>query len=264
MHTRLAQTRCFLLDMDGTTFLGERLLPGAQRLVQVLAEQGRRHLFLTNNSSQRARHYAEKLTRLGLPSSTGQILTSGEAAALYLQTWRPGARLYVVGTPSLEEEFRAHGFEVGGENPTACVLGFDTTLTYNKLWRLCDLVRAGLPYIATHSDANCPVEEGFMPDAGAMIAFVQTATGRPPDAVLGKPNPGLARSAALKMGVAVEELAVVGDRLYTDIALGKAAGIPSILVLCGETRRSDLAGSPFHPDFIFENLDELAGFVEGG
>ncbi len=258
---RLAQTRCFLLDMDGTFYLGDRLLDGALRFIDTLRVQGRDFLFLTNNSSKHRGQYAEKITRLGLPIPEDKVLTSGEAAAVYLRARHPGAKIYVVGTPSLEEEFRAHGFLLDEAAPDLVVLGFDTTLTYAKLWRLCDLVRAGLPYIATHPDFNCPTETGYMPDIGAMIAFVHASTGRNPDIVIGKPNRMIVEAAATRLGLPVEALAMIGDRLYTDIALGQSAGIPTVLVLSGETRREDLDGSPFRPDYIFENLGRVADWL---
>jgi HAD superfamily hydrolase (TIGR01450 family) len=170
--------------------------------------------------------------------------------------------LYVVGTAALEEEFRGRGFELSTERPELAVLGFDTTLTYAKLWRLCDLVRAGLPYIATHPDINCPTENGMLPDIGATIAFVKASTGRAPDLVVGKPNRLIVEAAARKLGLPVEALGMVGDRLYTDIALGQASGIPTALVLSGETKLEDLEGSPFRPDEVFANLGALGDWLE--
>ena len=177
MTDRLSATSCFLLDMDGTFYLGNRLLEGSLHFIEVLRKQGRDFLFLTNNSSRNRTQYAEKMTRLGLDIPEEKILTSGEAAVLYLQAKYPGAHVYVVGTPSLEQEFCNQGFILDERNPSVCVLGFDITLTYAKLAKLCELIRAGLPYIATHPDINCPTETGLIPDIGAMIAFVKAATG---------------------------------------------------------------------------------------
>ena len=176
----LSAVRGFLLDMDGTFYVGERLVEGALEFIARLREQGREFLFLTNNSSKDARQYAAKLTRLGLPVPPEKILTSGDATAGYLHRTRPGARVFAVGTAALEAEFQSRGFILTDEQPDTIVLGFDTTLTYAKLWRLCDLARAGVPYIATHPDLNCPTETGFMPDIGATIEYVRTSTGRAP------------------------------------------------------------------------------------
>jgi 4-nitrophenyl phosphatase/NagD protein len=254
----LRKVRCFLLDMDGTFYLGEMLLDGALRFIDVLRQQGRDFLFLTNNSSKDSQEYAEKITRLGLPIPREKVLTSGEATAMHLQRQRPGARAYVVGTPALEDEFRNHGFLLTRDEPDFVVLGFDTTLTYDKLWKLCSLVQAGLPYIATHPDLNCPTEDGFMPDIGATIASVKASTGREPDLIVGKPNPLFVKVAAERVGVPVSEMCMIGDRLYTDIALGRTAGIPTILVLSGETQPRDLAGSPYRPSYTFANLGAVA------
>ncbi len=254
----LAPIRCFLLDMDGTFYLGERLLPGAARFIDLLKAQGKDFLFLTNNSSKHRGLYAEKITRMGVPIPETKVFTSGEATALYLKKQDGPARLYVVGTPALEEEFRQHGYTLDETSPQAVVLGFDTTLTYAKLWKLCDFVRAGLPYIATHPDFNCPAETGFMPDIGAMIAFVKASTGREPDVVIGKPNRIIVDMVAQKLNLPLASLAMIGDRLYTDIALGSTSGITTVLVLSGETHREDLAGSAFKPTVIEENLGTVA------
>lgn len=253
---QLSQMRCFLMDMDGTVFLGERLLPGAVELVDYLEQREIPYFFLTNNSSRSKADYAQKLNRLGLTVSEQRIFTSGEATALYLHKRMPSARLFIAGTDSLKEEFRQHDFEIVEERPDAVVLGFDTTLTYNRLWKLCDFVRAGLPYFATHPDINCPTENGFMPDIGAMIAFVQTSTGRQPDVIVGKPNPPIIEAVTAKSGIPLQFTVMIGDRLYTDIALGRT-GITTVLVLSGETKAADVAGSPFQPDWIVENLAEL-------
>ncbi len=261
-NLRLSTVRGFLLDMDGTFYLGDRLLEGALRFIDLLRQQGKAFLFLTNNSSKHRRQYAEKISRLGLPVGEEAVLTSGEATALYLRESHPAARIFLAGTPSLEEEFRQYGFQLVQSDPDLVVLGFDTTLTYLKLWTLCDLVRAGLPYIATHPDFNCPTENGYMPDVGAMIAFINASTGRLPDLVVGKPNRLIVEAAAVKMKLKVEQLAMIGDRLYTDIALGESSGITTILVLSGEARLEDLRDSPFKPDYIFDNLAGVAGWLE--
>jgi HAD superfamily hydrolase (TIGR01457 family) len=259
---KLTTVQGFLLDMDGTFYLGDHLLEGALRFIDLLRLQGKSFLFLTNNSSKQRSQYAEKITHLGLPLKGESILTSGEATALYLNEKHPAARLFLVGTPALEEEFRQHGFLLVDQDPQFVVLGFDTTLTYQKLWTLCDFVRAGVPYIATHPDFNCPTETGYMPDVGAMIAFVNASTGRLPDLVVGKPNRMIVDAAALKMHLQVEQLAMIGDRLYTDIALGQTSGITTVLVLSGETKRDDLRDSPYQPDYIFENLAGVADWLE--
>ena len=252
----LADIRLFLLDMDGTVYLGSRLLPGSLDFLRYLGETGRDHLFLTNNSSRNANYYAEKLTRFGWPAKPDEVLTSGEATALYLGGLKPSARVYLLGTPDLEQEFAAHGFTLTDEKPDYVVLGFDMTLTYDKLVRACDLIRAGVPFIATHPDFNCPTETGYIPDCGAMIALITASTGVTPQ-VIGKPNRQIIDAMFRKKPVARSQVAMVGDRLYTDIVMGHNAGVASILVLSGEAKRGDIDAAPVKPDFVMSGLAEL-------
>jgi 4-nitrophenyl phosphatase/NagD protein len=258
----LLRVKCFLLDMDGTFNLGEEIVEGSLRFIETLGNFGIDYLFLTNNSSKHRGNYVEKIARLGLPITAEKIFTSGEATALYLAQEHPAASVYVVGTPALEAEFRQHGFQLNENDPQLIVLGFDTTLTYEKLWKLCDFVRAGLPYIATHPDFNCPTETGYMPDIGAIIAFVRASTGREPDLVVGKPNRMIVDAVSQKYGWSIDEMAMVGDRLYTDIALGQTSGITTCLVLSGETNPQSLAASPFQPTYVFENLGAIADWLK--
>ncbi len=221
-------------------------------------------LLLTNNSSKSREAYVHKLAALGLQVAREQILTSGLATAQYLQTHAPAAHIAVFGTPELEQEFQQYGFEPDMQNPEYIVLGFDTTIDYEKLTHLCDLVRRGLPYIATHPDFNCPVTGGFIPDIGAIMAFVKASTGREADMVVGKPHTHILDMAAKRMGLPLESLCMVGDRLYTDIAMGQNSPIQTTLVLSGETKAGDLPNSPFTPDYVFENLAELTAYLQTG
>ena len=257
-HSLSPQIRGFLLDMDGTVYLGTRLLPGALEFLAYTRDVGIPRLFLTNNSSKDRDAYAAKLNSLGIEATPDDIFTSGEATARYLRArWPEGTPIALFGTPELERTFRQFGFTLTIDDPALVVLGYDKTITYEKLVVLCDLVRAGLPYIATHPDYNCPVEGGFEPDIGAMMALVEASTGRKADVIIGKPHAPIVEMAADKLGLPVEALCMVGDRLYTDIAMGQTAPLHTALVLSGETRRDDLAASPFVPDYVFENLGEL-------
>ena len=261
---RLSDIRVFMLDMDGTIYLGDRLFPCTLPFLRYLRETGRRAVYLTNNSSRSRDRYVERLAGFGISASPDDIFTSGEATALWLRERAPGARLYLAGTPSLEQEFSDAGFVLTDRDPEYFVLGFDQTLTYEKLVRICDLVRAGIPYIATHPDFNCPVEGGFIPDIGAMMAFIEASTGRRPDTVIGKPNRAIAEMAERKYGARPDELAMVGDRLYTDIALGANAGITSVLVFSGETTREDYAESAVRASYAFEDLRGLQDALQRG
>ena len=248
----------FMLDMDGTIYLGDRLFPCTKPFLETLRRLGKRHLFLTNNSSRDRTAYVEKLGRLGIEAKPDEVFTSGEATAIYLRDAFPGAKVCVMGMPTLEREFREAGFSLVERDPDCLVLGFDQGFDYAKMTRLCDIVRSGVPYIATHPDFNCPVDGGFIPDIGAVIAYVKASTGREPDKVVGKPHAGIVDAIVRKYGVPRERIAMVGDRLYTDIALGAEAGITAILVFSGETSPEDYAASATRADYVFDDLAGLA------
>ena len=254
------KTICYLFDMDGTLYLGEQVLPGAQDLLLWLNENQKPYFLLTNNSSQSKSDYYAKVQRLGLPVGELQIFTSGEATAIFMNRRYLDKRIYVVGMPSLEAEFIAHGINLTDSDPDVVVLGFDTTMTYEKLRKLCGFIQAGTPYIATHSDINCPTESGFIPDIGAVIAFVAASTGRYPDVVVGKPNAPIVNAICEKTGYIPAELTMVGDRLYTDIAMGQS-GLKTILVLSGETKIEDVESSPYQPDLIVTGVAELLTLI---
>ena len=261
IRKRLSAVRGFLLDMDGTLYLGERLIEGSLEFLEKARNTGRSVLFLTNNSSKSAEMYVEKLTRLGIPPAFRQVLTSGQAAGQYALKRFPGRRAFLLGNDALRDELTAMGVTVDPERPDYVLIGFDTTLTYAKLTRVCDLVRAGLPYVATHPDFNCPTDGGFIPDIGATIAYVEASTGRRPDVVIGKPNAGIVDAALARTGLRREELAMVGDRLYTDIATGARFGMTSILVLTGEASRADAEAFEPKPDLMVERLASLIEYL---
>ena len=164
----------FLLDMDGTIYLGDRLFDCTRPFLETVRALGKRYLFLTNNSSKDRTAYVEKLARLGIDAAPDEVFTSGEATTRLLRARRPGASVAVFGMPTLEREFREAGFRLVERDPDLVVLGFDQAFDYAKMTRLCDLVREGRPYVATHPDFNCPVDGGFIPDIGAVIAYVYT------------------------------------------------------------------------------------------
>ncbi len=258
VRRRVSDLAGFILDMDGTLYLGDTLLPGAVELLASLQARRIPFLYLTNNSSRDAAVYAEKLNRLGLPATPDQVLTSGAATAAWLRAHRPHARLFVLGTPSLQAEFASAGFPVVDEAPDLVVLGFDTTLTYARLAQACTLIRQGVPWIATHPDINCPVPGGFIPDAGAIAAAIVASTGVQPQMIIGKPNPYIFQEALARLGTPSTATAMVGDRLYTDIAGARRTGLVAILVLSGETMLADLETAVTQPDLIFPSVHELA------
>ncbi|WP_022819727.1 HAD-IIA family hydrolase [Fusobacterium russii] len=252
--------KCFLLDMDGTIYLGNKLIDGAKEFLNTLKENKIKYLFLTNNSSKNKDRYVEKLNGLGIEANREDVFTSGEATTIYLNKLKKGAKIFLLGTKDLEEEFEKAGFVLIKERAKDIdfvVLGFDTTLTYEKLWIACEYISEGTTYIATHPDFNCPLEGGkFMPDVGSMIELIKASTGKVPT-VIGKPSSHIIEAILNKYNLKKEELAMVGDRLYTDIRTGLDNGLTSILVMSGETDDEMLKETIYKPDFIFKSVKEL-------
>ncbi len=257
----LSRIRCFMLDMDGTFYLGDRLLEGSLDFLAKLNETGRSCLFVTNNSSKSGQVYEEKLRRMGVSQEHRRVLTSGQTAGRYCLKAFPGKKAFVLGNGMLRAELSQMGLPMDDERPDYVLIAYDTTLDYAKMTAVCDFVRAGLPYIATHPDFNCPTETGFAPDIGAIIAFIEASTGRRPDLILGKPYGGIVEDALALTGLSKDQLAMVGDRLYTDIATGVNFGILSVLVLTGESTREDVDESPAKPDLIFERLSDMNPYL---
>jgi HAD superfamily hydrolase (TIGR01450 family) len=260
---RLRAIRCWLLDMDGTVTLGEEALPGADAFFARMIDYD--YIFLTNNSSHSADHYLRRLNRLGIPVSRRQVLTSTDALALYLKSIGPVDRpvaVYPVGTPDFEKDLAAAGIHLvctRGQAIDYVVLGFDTTLTYEKLDTACDYIRGGVPYLAANPDRVCPLANGkVLPDCGALIAFMETCTGRVPLRVIGKPDPAMAEMVLAERGYKREDLAMVGDRLYTDLAFAERSGILGVAVLSGETTLEEIAAGDIRPDYIFPGIGDLA------
>lgn len=246
--------RAVMLDMDGTFYVGDALLPGALELLVFLNERRMPFSFLTNNSGKSAADYVKKLTGLGVKPEDARVYTSGDATIDYVLRDYPEKKVFLMGTQSLRESFLRAGICLVEDNPDLVVLGYDTELTYPVLTRFCDFVRAGLPYLATHPDVNCPVLGGYAPDIGAMMAMIEASTGRKADLILGKPNPGIVEGLAFKWGLRNEEILMVGDRLYTDIMMGKTAGVKTALVLTGEASREDLPDAAHQPDWVVDDL----------
>ncbi|MCL1806154.1 MAG: iron-containing alcohol dehydrogenase [Oscillospiraceae bacterium] len=254
----LSGVKCFVLDMDGTIYLGGRLFPFTKNFLEQLKAFGFDHVFFTNNSSQNAAFYLRKLTELGIPIPPEKLLMSTHVLLSHLEK---GKRVFVAGTKPLIEDFQQAGFAVTDENPDVCVLGFDQDMDYRRLTQLCDFVRAGVPVYGVNMDFNCPVEGGgFVPDCGALAAAVRASTGVDIE-FYGKPSRKALAYIIGRTGYKEEELCFVGDRLYTDVAIASGTKSRSVLVLSGETKREDLRGSPFVPDLIVEDIGELTSYL---
>ena len=251
----LAQKKLWILDMDGTVYLGNQLFPETLPFLQRIRESGANYLFFTNNASRAKDTYVSRLNGMGIPAGPENILTSAETTIAFLKQHIPGKSVYVVGTPDLIRSFEDAGICVEEDAPIV-VASFDTTLTYDKLEKACRYIREGAEFISTHPDFNCPVEGGFIPDSGAICALITASTGKLPR-YFGKPYEDTLQIIEEFSGVAREDMVVVGDRLYTDIALGAKHGVASVLVLSGETTLEDLEGSDVQPSVIVQNVGEL-------
>ncbi len=251
--------KLYLFDMDGTLYLGDRLYSFTKELLETIKKQGKRYLFMTNNSSKSVYDYIKKLKKLGIEAEYDDFITSSQATALYLKDTCPSARLYVCGTESLKEELRQNGFTVTEEREEAdcIVMGNDTELTFKKLDDVSYLLSTrDIRYIATNPDYVCPTEYGSVPDCGSVCDMIFNATGKSP-IFIGKPEPAMPRIAMKMTGYRPHETAVVGDRIYTDIKSGINAGCRTILVMSGETTYQILEGSADKPDIVLTSGEEI-------
>ena len=261
MHKDLKNVKLFLLDLDGTFYLGPHLFPWSLTFMDTLKKRDKHHLFLTNNSSASRQYYAEKITKMGFITTPSDVFSSTTATIVYLKKHYPDARLYVLGTPFMEAELKEAGLTLVQDQPDIVLLGFDQTLTYAKLRKACYWLRAGKIYLATHADINCPTEHGPIPDTGSMIELIAASTERRPDVIIGKPYPPIIDALFEQYPYARDEVAMVGDRLYTDIQTGINAGIISILVLSGETTHDMYASWGNQADFVFNNIGEIVDYI---
>ncbi len=262
----LKDIRYFLLDMDGTIYLDSTLFDGTLDFLAALKEQDKRAIYITNNSSKGVDAYVEKLASLGIKASSSDFYTSAQSLVYNLNKVAPESKIFLLGTSSLERFMVKAGFrlvkeytETAEERPDFVILAFDTTLTYQKLADACHYICEGVTYWATHPDLVCPYTEKFsLPDAGAIMECICAATGgKTPSFIAGKPNPYMITMFMEEHGATAEQVAVVGDRLHTDILAAKNAGVTSICVLSGETTPADIEASDIKPDFVFDSIKDL-------
>ncbi len=255
----LGGKRLFLLDMDGTIYLSDRLFPGTKPFLEAVERTGGRCMYLTNNSSRSVDDYVARLRGMGLECARENFVTSVDALVFYLRS-RPAYRLcYALGTRSFREQLSSAGVAVTDtlSDQVDCLLaGFDTELTFQKLEDACILLQRGVDFVAANPDWVCPTWYGAVPDCGSLCEMLFRATGRRPRFV-GKPRPEMVYLAMERAGVTKEETAVVGDRLYTDVAAGVNAGVDTVFVLSGEGTLADLEGSEVKPTWVLEDVGAL-------
>ncbi|WP_135256808.1 HAD-IIA family hydrolase [Thermus caldilimi] len=254
-----------LFDLDGTLLLGRKAISGASELVSLLQEKGIPLAVITNNSAYSARDHALQLQRSGIPVYSKQVYTSARAAGEEMAKLYPDAAVYVLGTPSLAAELGRHGIQVVEELPDAVLVGFDQTLSYERLRKACYFLEHGATFLATHPDPTCPTEGQHLPDAGALLALLEATTGRRPERIFGKPDPGFLKRVAESMGVDPAGCLYVGDRLEVDIPFALNAGAMAALVLSGATSVGDplLDSLPQGGVLVVKDLWELRGYLLG-
>ncbi|MBQ6403040.1 MAG: HAD-IIA family hydrolase [Oscillospiraceae bacterium] len=265
-YERLINTRLFLLDMDGTLYLGDDVFDGAVDFIHSISETGRNYIYLTNNSSRAGVDYITRLRKLGFPCEAENVFTSGMATGEYLNQNYPGAKVYLAGTKAFYRELQSYGIDlVNDENGhtdvdtvDVVVQGFDTELVYEKLDLACHFLRRGAKFIAANPDWVCPMPaDEVLPDCGSICALLTAASGVKPE-YIGKPNRNMIDVVSKMTGVPNENICAVGDRLYTDIAVAKNAGSVSVCVLSGESSEQDIAESEVKPDYVLQNVAEIA------
>lgn len=242
--------------MDGTIYLGDRLIKGAKTFLSTLKRRGIQYFYLSNNSSRSKRDYVNKLKRLGISSSTKEIILSTDGVIDFLL--QKGIKnVSVIGTESMKDMFVEAGIPAEADNPRFIILGFDTELTYDKLKKAALLLQKGVPMIATHCDRVCPTPDGPIPDVGSFLALFEKATGRKPVKIFGKPNTEMLDFVISQHKAEPGELVIIGDRIYTDMEMARRIGCDFILVLSGETRKEDLRNLQISPTLVVENIGEL-------
>jgi NagD protein len=263
MNIRLKEIKHVALDMDGTIYNGSTLFPFTIGFLHDLKEMGIRYSFLTNNPSKSTQDYLLHLKGLGILATIDEIYTSAQATIDYIKyNYSEVKRLFLLGTPSMISEFEAAGFvsvaDSPDDKPDMVVVGFDKSLVYSRLCRACWWIQQGLPYIATNPDRVCPTDQPtLLVDCGSICACIEQAAGRKPDVVVGKPDPRMLNGIMCRYNLHPEEIAMVGDRIYTDIAMAENTNALGVLVLTGETQEKDIEQSEVCPDLVVKDISEL-------
>ncbi len=253
----------YIFDLDGTIYLSERIIPGAPETIAGLRQRGCGVVFLTNKPLERRQAYAEKLTRLGIPASPDEVINSSLVLARYLAREMAGTTVFAIGEPPLLEELTAAGLRLSEtpEEIEVVIASFDRTFDYRKLNIGFQALRRGARFLATNPDRTCPIEGGEIPDAGAVIGALEGCSGRKLELVVGKPSALIVEMVLEQLQLPANVCLMVGDRLETDILMGRQAGMSAALVLSGVTRREDIPHSPVQPDHVLESIAGLSDLI---
>ncbi len=255
----LLSKKLYLLDMDGTIYNENQIFEGTLDFLAQIERNGGRYMFITNNSSKSVEDYVHKVNAMGIRADASHFFTSGQATAFYLKEHYPGQTVYCMGTRSLIRELSESGISVVTEvddRATVVLIGFDTESTSEKIRNTCIMLGRDVAYLATNPDLVCPVSFGYIPDCGSMSIMLKNATGKTPF-FIGKPEPIMVDCVLKKLFMKPEDAVIVGDRLYTDIATGKNAGVDTICVLSGEATLQDIEDGTVSPTWIFDSVKEI-------
>jgi arabinose operon protein AraL len=254
--------RGVILDLDGTVYRGDHLLPGARQAIQWLRDHAYPLIYISNKPLQSRADYAAKLTRLGIPTSPDDVIHSSLALVSYLEDALPDAIIFAIGEePLLEELSGSFCLSEDVNKIDVVVASFDRTFDYHKLNIAFQALKQGAKFLATNADVTCPVAGGEIPDAGAVIAALEASSGRKVELVAGKPSLMIIEMALKKLGVTANSCLIIGDRIETDILMGQQANISTALVLTGVATLEDLDRSLIKPDFVLETLADLPGIL---
>lgn len=256
----LRDKKGFFIDLDGTIYLGEKIINGSREFIESLRSKEKSLFFLSNNSSKSKKDYMQKLSGLGIDAKEHEIILSTDGLINYLVE-RKVKNVFTLGTQSLKEQIGKNNINPESSDPDLVIIGYDTELNYEKLVKASAYIYKGRDYIATHCDIVCPTEFGPVPDAGTMIKMIEMTTGKPPLKIFGKPNKEMVSHIIMEKGYIPSELVFIGDRLYTDMVLAKRIGSPFILTLSGEAKREEVEDLNVFPDLIVENVGVLVNFI---
>lgn len=256
LNFELEGIEAVFMDLDGTLYLGGNLIEGVNDFLDRLDKRGIKKYYLSNNSSRSKKDYLEKLTNFGIEAEISEILLSTDDLLEWL-TSNNYTEIYTIGTNSMCEMLEEKGIKTYSENPEIVVLGYDTEINYEKLSKASILLHKGIPLVASHPDTVCPSPDGGLPDVGAYLSLLEATTGVKPIHICGKPNPGMLNHKIMELGLEAQQVAMIGDRLYTDMEMANRVGCLSVLVLSGEATKEDAENSPQKIDVMVDSVSSL-------
>ena len=256
LNYELEGIEAVFMDLDGTLYLGDNPIVGVNEYLSRLTERGIKKYYLSNNSSRSKKAYVGKLASFGINATEPEILLSTDDLLGWLEH-NNYSETYTIGTKSMCEMLEENGIITNSENPEIIVLVYDTDINYEKLTKSSIFLHKGIPLVASHPDTVCPSPDGGLPDVGAYLALLEATTGVKPMHICGKPNPGMLNHKIKELGLEAHQVAMIGDRLYTDIEMANRVGCLSVLVLSGEATKEDAKNAPQKIDVMVNSVADL-------